>query len=249
MKVGAVTVSDPNEKPSVDVEAAAQKSPSWLAELAAPTGADQQSVLSNAIGGKRGLIDSGLPPIVFVVAFLISGRDLRTALIAALVSGALVAVLRLTRRQSLQQVMAGFFGVGISAFIASRTGKAEDFFLPGLLINAGYGLAMFVSAVVGHPLIGHLVALLGGPRDWRRRADLRRRLTLATWIWVGVFWIRTAIQVPLYLAGAVAALGVTRVVLGLPLYLAAVWLTWRIVKPVMHARLAEEATPDVAEGD
>jgi hypothetical protein len=253
-----VTVSDPNEKPSVDAGAAAneaqsepsqtaQKAPSWLAELAAPTGADQQSVLSNAIGGKRGLIDSGLPPIVFVLAFLISGRDLRTALIAALTSGAVVAILRLSRRQSLQQVMAGFFGVAISAFIASRTGKAEDFFLPGLLINAGYGLAMFVSIVVGHPLIGHLVALLGGPRDWRRRADLRRRLTLATWIWVGVFWIRTAVQVPLYLAGAVAALGVTRVVLGLPLYLAAVWLTWRIVKPVMHARAPQADAPDVTD--
>jgi hypothetical protein len=251
-------MSDPNEKPSspepVDpttapAPEATQKGPAWLAELAAPTGADQQSVLSNAIGGKRGLMDSGLPPIVFVLAFLISGRDLRTALIAALASGVLVAVLRLSRRQSLQQVMAGFFGVGISAFIASRTGKAEDFFLPGLLINAGYGLAMFVSIILGHPLIGHLVALLGGPKDWRRRADLRRRLTLATWIWVGVFWLRTAVQVPLYLAGAVAALGATRVALGLPLYLAAVWLTWRIVKPVMHARLANSSTSDGVDED
>jgi MFS family permease len=145
------------------------------------------------------------------------------------------------RRQSLQQVMGGFLGVGISAFIASRTGRAEDFFLPGLIINMAYGLGVLVSILIGHPLIGHLIALLGGPRDWRRRPELRRRFTTATWMWVGVFWIRTIVQVPLYLMGAVATLGAARVVLGLPLYLVAVWLTWRIAKPVMHQHRLEQA--------
>lgn len=209
------------------------KGPQWLSELAAPTGAAQQSILANAIGGKRGLIDSGLAPLVFVIAYLVT-KDLRVSVVSAVVSGLVIAVLRLVRKQSLQQVLGGFFGVAISAFIASRTGKAEDFFLPGLLINLAYGLAALISIVVGHPVIGHLVALLGGPKQWRTTPPLKQRFTVATWMWVAVFWLRLAVQLPLYLAGAVAALGLTRVVLGLPLYLLGVWLTWRIVRPVLH---------------
>lgn len=223
---------------------AAVRGPGWLAELASPSGQARQSVLVDAIGGRRGLIDSGLPPLVFVVAFLASGRDVRTAVIAALVAGGLVAVLRIVRRQSLQQVLGGFIGVAVSAYVSSRTGRAEDFFLPGLLINGGYATALLISVVVGHPAIGHLVALMGGPQDWRSQPALRRRFTLATWMWIGVFGARLVVQVPLYLLGAVAALGVARVVLGLPLYLAAVWLTWRVAKPAMRARTsADPAQP------
>lgn len=207
---------------------------SWLSDLAASSGTDQRPLLAEAIGGRRGLIDSGLPPLVFVVAFLVSQRDLRTAVIAALVSGGVVVVLRLIRRESLQQVLGGFLGVALSAFIASRTGQAEDFFLPGLIINMAYGLVLLVSVMIGHPLIGHLVSLLGGPASWRRDPVIRARMARATWVWVGVFWLRMAVQLPLYLAGAVAALGISRIALGVPLYGLAVWVTWRIVRPVMR---------------
>lgn len=222
-----------------------RRSASWLSELASPTGSDQRSLLADAVGGRRGLIDSGLPPLVFVVAFLISGRDLRTAVIAAVASGAAVAVWRLIRRQSLQQIIGGFLGVALSAWIASRTGQAEDFFLPGLIINMVYGLVLLISVVIGHPLIGHLVALLGGPASWRRDPVIRSRMARATWLWVGVFWLRMAVQLPLYQMGAVAALGVARVAMGLPLYLVAVWLTWRMVRPVMRASSTEEPPASV----
>ena len=218
--------------------------PSWLSELASPTGPEQRSLLADAIGGRRGLMDSGLPPAVFVVAFLVSQRDVRIAVMAAVASGVLVAILRLIRRESLQQILGGFLGVGLSAFIASRTGQAEDFFLPGLVINMVYGLVLLLSVVVGHPLIGHLVALLGGPASWRRDPQVRARMARATWLWVGVFWLRMAVQLPLYLAGAVAALGIARVALGIPLYLLAVWFTWRMVRPVMH-RPHEAGDPSV----
>ena len=60
-------------------------------------------------------------------------------MIVALASAAALSVLRLVQRRSLQYALSGFIGVGIAAFIASRTGRAEDFYLPGLLYNAGYG--------------------------------------------------------------------------------------------------------------
>ena len=210
------------------------KGPQWMRELAVPTGASQQTVLSQAIGGKRGLIDSSLPVAVFVIAYTATDNNVRTSVIAALIGGGLVGVLRLIRKQSLQQVLAGFLGVAISAWLASRSGKAEDFFLPGLLINVGYGMAMVVSIVVGHPLIGHLVAMLGGPASWRQDPEIKKRFAIATWLWVSVFALRVAVQTPLYLMGAVEILGITRLVLGLPLYIAAVWLTWQVVRPAIH---------------
>lgn len=205
-----------------------------MRELAVPSGASQQTVLSQALGGKRGVIDSSLPILVFVIAYMVTDNDVRTSVYAALAGGGLVALLRLVRKQSLQQVLAGFMGVAVSAWLASRTGKAEDFFLPGLLINIGYGSAMLLSVLVGHPLIGHLVALLGGPSSWRQDPAMKRRFAIATWMWVGVFGLRVAVQTPLYLVGAVEALGVAKVVLGLPLYLLAVWMTWQIARPAIH---------------
>jgi hypothetical protein len=38
------------------------------------------------------------------------------------------------------------------------------------------------------------------------------------------------VQLPLYLAGAVVALGVARTAMGIPLFALGIWLTWRLVR-------------------
>jgi hypothetical protein len=50
--------------------------------------------------------------------------------------------------------------------------------------------------------------------------------------------LRLVIQLPLYLAGAVVALGVAKVALGLPLFAVAVWLSWLLLR---HGEAAEVA--------
>src|SRR5690606_12944522 len=110
---------------------------------------------------------------------------LTLSLWVALGVGAVLAVVRLFRREPLQNVVAGFIGLGIAAFLAHRTGRAEDVFLPGLLINVGYGLAYLVSIVVRWPLLGVFVGLVTGQgMDWRRDPDLLRAYTKASLIWV-----------------------------------------------------------------
>jgi hypothetical protein len=54
----------------------------------------------------------------------------------------------------------------------------------------------------------------------------------ASWIWVALFFGRLIVQVPLYLADQIAILGVLKVVMGIPLYIAAAWFTYRILAPV-----------------
>jgi len=203
-----------------------------------PVGHDDAVSLQAAFGGKAGLIDAGLPGVLFVLAYTFSGRDLRLALIIALASAASLSVLRLVQGQSLQYALSGFFGVGIAAFIASRTGRAEDFYLPGLFYNAGYALAFLISIVVRWPLIGVMLALITqAGMGWRKDPVLARAYTRASWIWVGMFVIRLAVQLPLYLIGedALVALGTARVALGVPLYLVVLLVTYRVLKSSVPA--------------
>ena len=112
----------------------------------------------------------------------------------------------------------------------TRTGRAEDFYLPGLITNLAYGLVLAISCVVGHPLLGYAVgAATGDLTGWRSVPEQRRAYALATWFFVGVFTVRLLVQVPLYLAGAVAALGTAKLILGWPLFALAAYLAFRVI--------------------
>lgn len=64
-------------------------------------------------------------------------------------------------------------------------------------------------------------------------AETRRRYTLATAVLSSAFALRVVVEVPLYLLGepALGALGVARLVLGVPLYALTLWIVWRIARP------------------
>jgi hypothetical protein len=191
------------------------------------------------------LIDSGLPTVVFVTVYALNGSVLVPALVGALVAGALLALLRLVRRDSVQNVAAGFVALGVAAWFANRTGQAEDFFLPGIIINVVYGLAYLISIAVKWPLLGVLVGLATGEgMHWRKAPYLLRAYTIASWFWVGMFAVRLSVQVPLYLTEGVVALGVARVAMGWPLFLLCLWLSWLVIK---KARMQQRALDEAAE--
>lgn len=205
-------------------------------------------LLERAIGGIRGMIDSSVPTVVFVIVYIATSNDLTRAVIAALAAGIIVAVFRAIRHQPLQQVLYGFAGVAISALFAKYTGRAENYFLPGFLQNLGYGLAFLVSIIVRWPLIGVAMGLLTGEGTrWRSDPQLRRVYGAASWIWVALFFGRLAVQVPLYFAGAIAALGVMKIVMGIPLYVGAAYLTYRLLRPVWVAKRGVKSAKPAAE--
>lgn len=206
-------------------------------------------LLERAIGGWRGMLDSGLPSVVFIMVYLLNGRLLQPALVAALVTGFVVLLWRLARRQPLTQVLAGFAGVAISAYVSSRTGEARDFFLWGLIVNVAYGSAFLLSLALRWPLMGLIVgSITGDPTGWRSDPELRRIFAAASWVWVFVFASRVVVQVPLYLAGWVGVLGTAKIVMGWPLFLFAAYVTYRLLQPVFAQRRLAQAAPD-REGD
>lgn len=209
-----------------------------------PGDATTEQLMSQAIGGWRGLFDSSAPGAVFLVVYLLDGQQLTPAVWAAVGAGVLIALLRLARRQSLQQVLSGFIGIAFCAWLASRTGRAEDFYLPGIVLNIAYGTVLALSCLVGHPLLGYGVgAATGDLTGWRAVPEQRRAYALATWFFVAVFLGRLLVQVPLYLAGAVAALGAARLIMGWPLFALAAYLSFRVIR---RAR-AEAPVPQPVE--
>lgn len=193
-------------------------------------------LLERAIGGWRGIIDSGVPTVVFVVAYLVTGQNLAVSVGAAVVAALAIAVWRLIRHEALQQIAAGFAGVVVSALFAKYTGRAENFYALGLLTNLGYGLAFLVSILAGWPLIGIFLGVFTGQGTaWRRNPVQRRVLAAASWIWVAVFFSRLIVQYPLYLAGSVTALGILKIVMGWPLFLGGAYFTYRLLAPTYRA--------------
>ena len=191
----------------------------------------QELNLIDEMGGPQGIADSSLPGLVFVAVYSVSGQDLQLSAIAAIALGAIIGVVRLIRGESVRFAAAGFIGVAIAGFIATRTGRAEDFFLPGLLFNAGYAVAYAVSIAVGWPLMGVLIGpIVGDGMKWRQDPARVKLFNRMSWIWVGLFTTRLAVQLPFYLAGSLVALGIARTVMGLPLFALGLWLCYLLLR-------------------
>jgi hypothetical protein len=191
------------------------------------------------MGGVSGIVASSIPVMVFVVANLL--LELRPAVIAALVSGVLIAGWRVARKQPLQPAVSGLFGVGIAAYLAYRSGEARAFYLPGLIYSSVAGLAFLVSVLVRWPLAGVIWhGINGDGQSWRRDRRLLRAYTWATLLWTLVFVARVVVQGLLYRYEEATWLGVARLAMGYPLVgialLGTVWAVRRAGHPGVPAR-------------
>jgi hypothetical protein len=160
---------------------------------------------------------------------VITQQDIETSVIAALISAGSLVILRLARGGSIQNALSGIFGVLFAAWLARRSGNAEDFFLPGILWNIGYASAMLFSIAIRRPLVGYLIeGLSGGALDWRTNRAKLKNYTLLTWVWFAVFTTRVAIMLPLYFASEIELLGVLKLVLGWPLFAMGLWVSFKL---------------------
>ena len=190
--------------------------------------------IQEAVGGWLGIAESTLPFLVFTGVWAATGKDILVGGIAAVALTAVLAAIRIARRQTVQYALSGVLGVAFGAFVANRTGKAEDFFLPGILINAASASVYLISIIVRKPLLGLIVSTLtGGGRSWYQDPYERALYTKASWIWVALFCFRLSIQLPLYLSGEVGPLAIARVITGLPLFVLGLWLSYLILRPVI----------------
>lgn len=211
-----------------------------------PPPARPTPLLVESIGGWRGLVDSGLPVVVFVAANAAAG--LTAAVWAALGSGVLLFVLRLARRQTVQQAVSGLFGVAIAAFIAARTGEARGFFLFGIWASFAYAGVFLVSVLVRWPLVGVIWEYVdgAGTRAWRRDRPLMRVYTWCTLVWVAVFLSRGLVQRYLYDEDQTGWLAVARLGMGYPLTIGALAISVFAVRRVRRGEGRDTTDADEA---
>lgn len=200
-----------------------------------PTQKAPQTALAEAIGGPRGLVDSGLPAIVFVIVNALA--ELTPAIAAAVGVGLVLVVVRLYRKETVQQAVAGFFGLALAAFVAYRTGHASGFFLPGIIYQGVLAVTAVGSLIVNRPYVGYLLAALD-PKyaHWKDSRPLRKAMAVATVLWGLIFAVRAVVQGFLYLHDRVGWLATAKIAMGWPLFAVGIAATYW---------LARRAAPDV----
>lgn len=196
--------------------------------------------LAQALGGRRGMVESALPTIGFTLSYVLM-HDLRVSLTIGIGVAVVLLVARLVARQPVQFVVNSLVGIAIAAVFASRSGKAEDVFLPGIIYNAVYAVLLTLSIVVRWPLVGVMIgSVTGDLSSWRQDPGVVRLCNRLTWLLVLPCVVRVAVQYPLYLAGEVGWLGVSKIALGWPLQVAALaamaYLLARGRTPLVPAR-------------
>lgn len=207
---------------------------------------DGQIDVLKSVGGIRGLAEAIVPGLLFTLLYTV-GSALNLALGAAVAAAAVFSIANLIQRRPLMQSLTGVAGVAICAFVALRSGEGATYFVPGFYLNAAYILAFLVSIAVKWPVAGLLFGFIRGENlDWRAVPVRMKAYIWASWIIVAVFALRLAVQLPLYLADNVAALGTMRLAMGVPLYALGLWLAWVVSRPaaIVSDGSASDAPPE-----
>jgi hypothetical protein len=201
------------------------------AGLDSDSGESTQKVVWSAIGGWRGVLESVLPSLAFVVLFTLFPQPLILSLGVSVGLAAVFTAARLIQKSPPSAALGGLVAAGAAAVLALWTGRGADNFVPGLITNALYGTVILVSALIGWSLIGLAIGfLMGEGTTWR--TDRRKR---RAFLWLGIAWgllflLRLAVQLPLYLTDQVTLLGTLKLIMGLPLFAPMVAVTWLVVR-------------------
>ena len=191
--------------------------------------------VADQLGGVRGMVESSVPVAAFVLANII--WSLKPALVVAVVVGLAIAGFRLSKRQSVRHAMNGLFGIAIGAFIALRTGDPKDYYLPGIVLSAGYGVAMTISIAARRPLVGWIWSLVAdkGATRWYTDRGLRGTFNWLTALWAATYLAKAVINTLVWNADGlstdqkVTILGIMRISLGWPPYaLLAALTVWAV---------------------
>lgn len=188
----------------------------------------------HAVTGKVGLLDTILPPILFLLLNGLAGFT--AAMIGALGLSLLIAVLRLRRGQSLLYALAGLGSVGLAIVLALLLGRSEGFFLPGI-INGGLTVALaLVSLLIRKPMVAWTSYLARRwPLDWYWHDRVRPAYTEVTIAWLFYFAAKLFWQVTLYQSNAADELALVNTLTGWPativlLILSYLYGTWRLAQ-------------------
>lgn len=194
-----------------------------------------KSILTS-LGGWLGVAEATAPALSYTLVFILTKQILPALAVACSIAIGFL-VLQVVRRRPLAQTLVGMVSLAIAVFLPLRDGgKPADYFVQGFFTNAGYLIALTLSILIKKPLVGFLVgALQGDLTGWTKDRKLIRRYSLVTTLWIGLFAGRLSVQLPLYFSNQVEALGIARVLMGVPLYGILLWFSWLMLRKSIRA--------------
>jgi intracellular septation protein A len=179
--------------------------------------------LTSVLSGKT--LDAIVPPLIFVIINSMYG--LTTAIIVALIISASFGIYRLIRKQSGLYALGGSLGIILAGGFAYLANNATNYFLPGIVTNAFVLLLSVFTLIIDRPLAAYASHLTRGWKlDWFWRKDIKPAYREVTIMWSLFFLIRTIIQVTLFLSDSVDALIWANTIMGLPVTLAVLVLSY-----------------------
>ena len=182
--------------------------------------------------GRSNLVDSILPPIIFLIANATLGFEY--AMWGSLLVALIITALRLRRRQPLRYALGGIGGVVLAIAIAKWLGRAEGYFLPSIVTGALTVILSLVSVIAGRPLVAWTSYIARRwPLDWYWHPKVRPAYSEVTLAWTLIFAVRLFIQLSLFQVEAANRLAIVNVVTGWPATVALLvasylYGTWRL---------------------
>lgn len=178
------------------------------------------------------LLDVILPPTVFLVINGLWG--LTAAMSAALVLAFVLGVVRWRRGNPLRYAMGGAGSVLLAIGLVWILGRAEGYFLPGLVSGALTVALCLVSLLARRPLTAWSSFLARRwPLDWYWHPRVRPAYSETTVLWSVFFTLRLAWQVILYRNAQAETLAWVQTLTGWPalvilLVVTYIYGTWRL---------------------
>jgi hypothetical protein len=188
--------------------------------------------LRMVLAGRSNLLDSLLPPILFVLLNAIWGVQI--AIWASLGLAMVIGIYRLYRGQSLLYALGGAGGVALAAAVAYLLGRAEGFFLPTIVTGALTFILCLVSVLVRRPMVVFTSYIARRwPLDWYWHPKVRPAYSEVTGMWVVFFGLRLLLQLNLFQQEAASLLGIVQFLTGWPatiilLIISYLYGTWRL---------------------
>ena len=195
-----------------------------------------------SVTGKVGLLDTVLPPILFLLLNGLAGFT--AAMIGALGLSIVIAAFRLRRDQSLLYALAGLGSVGLAIAFALLLGRSEGFFLPGI-VNGGLTVALaLVSLLIRKPMVAWTSYLARRwPLDWYWHEKVRPAYTEVTVAWLAYFALKLFWQVSLFQGREIDELTLVNTLTGWPATIALLIISYLYGT----RRLAQLRGPSVEE--
>lgn len=190
------------------------------------------SEFKTVVLGRSNLIDTLLPPVVFVLVNLVLG--FQAAMWSALVLAVLIALLRWRRGQPVWYALGGILSAGLAIGLSYFLGRAEGFFLPGL-VTSGLTVALcLVSVLVKRPVVAWTSFIARRwPIAWYWHPQVLPAYQEVTLFWLLFFGLRFLIQLNAFRDQAASLLALINLLTGWPativlLVISYLYGSWRL---------------------